>query len=256
MIEGGRYEAGDRLPSEAELTAAFGVSRATIREVLRSLETAGLVRRVHGVGTFVTKDRPPISSHFDLDLGVTEAVASQARLTIQVLKASRERAQVAVARELGLAFGSEVLWVERVIRGDDLPAAHAVDVMPWWVIERAGGPRYGGGSVYRFLEESCGVALAGGVATVTAVNATDELARLLEVQPGWALLRMEQVERSVEERAVLYSCEHYVPAVFSLTVRRSRRSLGGAPSRSGDGARKRKRRGRREGDEHRPELSS
>ena len=73
-LEQRRYGPGDRLPSEPELAAAFGVSRPTIREVLRSLETDGFVRRVHGVGTFATERRPIVSTRFDIDLGITETV--------------------------------------------------------------------------------------------------------------------------------------------------------------------------------------
>ncbi len=42
------------LPSEAELSQRFDVSRATIREALAQLEHRGVVMRRHGVGTFVT----------------------------------------------------------------------------------------------------------------------------------------------------------------------------------------------------------
>ncbi|HEY7605382.1 MAG TPA: UTRA domain-containing protein, partial [Actinomycetes bacterium] len=76
---------------------------------------------------------------------------------------------------------------------------------------------------YRFLEERCGLELAGGIADVTATNAGRSLARQLGVSPGAALLCMEQVERTADEVAVLYSREHYVPTVFNLSVRRVRR---------------------------------
>ncbi len=119
-----------------------------------------------------------------------------------------------------------MLAVERVIRADDVPAAHALDVIPGSVL--TGAARYEGGSVYRFLEERCGLELAGGMADVTAANAGRTLARQLGVSPGAALLRMEQVERTADERtaderAVLFSREHYVPTVFNLSVRRVRR---------------------------------
>src|SRR5690242_18774488 len=70
------YQPTARLPSEHDLASAYGVSRPTIREVLRSLEGDGVVRRVNGVGTFVMQVPPTVSSRFDLDLGVTEAVAA------------------------------------------------------------------------------------------------------------------------------------------------------------------------------------
>jgi GntR family transcriptional regulator len=203
---------------------AYGVSRPTIREVLRSLEGDGLVRRVHGVGTFVTQVRPAVSSRFDLDLGVTEAVAAaNQRLGIQLLRASVEPAPAAIAERLELGRATSVLWVERVIRVNDVPAAHAIDAIPQAVV---GGATYDGGSVYRFLEEQCGLGLIGGVADVTAVAADRPLARLLAIDEGAALLRIDQVERSTVDRPVLYSTEHYVPTVLNLSVRRVRH---GAP---------------------------
>jgi GntR family transcriptional regulator len=214
------YRPGDRLPSEPELASTYGVSRPTIREVLRSLEGDGLVRRVHGVGTFVTQVRPAVSSRFDLDLGVTEAVAAaNQRLGIQLLRASVERAPAAIAERLGLDRSTSVLWVERVIRINDVPAAHAIDAIPQDV---AGAAAYDGGSIYRFLEDGCGIELVGGLADVTAVAADRATARLLAVDEGSALLRIDQVERSTADRPVLYSTEHYVPTVLNLSVRRVR----------------------------------
>lgn len=49
---------GDRVPSEHELVAQFGVSRMTVNRALRELADAGLVVRVAGVGTFVAEERP------------------------------------------------------------------------------------------------------------------------------------------------------------------------------------------------------
>lgn len=221
-LEGGRYGPGDRLPSEPELAAAFAVSRPTIREVLRSLETDGFVRRVHGVGTFATERRSIVSSRFDIDLGVTETVeAANRALGVEIIRIADEPASATVADRLAIPLGSPALWIERVIRANNAPIAHAVDVIPEAVAALA-PVRYAGGSVYRFLEIDCGLRLAGGVAEVTAVNASRHLARLLDIAPRSALLRTDQVERDGDDRPLLFSSEHYVPALFTIRVGRVR----------------------------------
>ncbi len=48
----GTFPSGDPLPSERHLAERFGVSRGSIRDALRTLETIGLVETRHGQGTF------------------------------------------------------------------------------------------------------------------------------------------------------------------------------------------------------------
>jgi GntR family transcriptional regulator, transcriptional repressor for pyruvate dehydrogenase complex len=57
-IESGMIRVGERLPSESALAARYAVSRAVIREVLRSCEAAGLTVTRPGKGTFVVADHP------------------------------------------------------------------------------------------------------------------------------------------------------------------------------------------------------
>lgn len=220
---GAEYRPGDRLPAEPALASAYGVSRATMREALQSLAAVGLVQRVHGVGTFVAEVSTKVESALDLDLGVTEAVqAANQRLGVQVLRAEELAAPQEVAERLELPPASRVLWIERAILANEFPAVAAIDAIPLAVAGRA-GHGYEGGSVYRFLEKECGVVLAGGRASVTAVAADRRVARVLRIAEGAPVLRISQVERSREDSAVLYSEEHYVPNLFDLTIRRTRR---------------------------------
>jgi GntR family transcriptional regulator, arabinose operon transcriptional repressor len=73
-IQSGRLKRGDRLPSEAELVRQFGASRITIGRAVRDLQSAGLVERRAGSGTYV-KSHPASALSFGLlipDLGETE----------------------------------------------------------------------------------------------------------------------------------------------------------------------------------------
>jgi GntR family transcriptional regulator, transcriptional repressor for pyruvate dehydrogenase complex len=59
-IRTGQLQAGEKLPTEAAIMAAFDVSRTVVREAISKLQAAGLVETRHGIGTFVigTGDGP------------------------------------------------------------------------------------------------------------------------------------------------------------------------------------------------------
>ena len=72
-IATGRLRPGDRLPSEAEQARGFQVSRATVREALRSLADAGLISTVRGRGggSFVNRlDSGPVERNLSEAMGV------------------------------------------------------------------------------------------------------------------------------------------------------------------------------------------
>ncbi|MDB5807135.1 MAG: GntR family transcriptional regulator [Betaproteobacteria bacterium] len=52
-IKSGALKVGDKLPTESELVATYGVSRTVVREAISHLQAAGLVETQHGIGTFV-----------------------------------------------------------------------------------------------------------------------------------------------------------------------------------------------------------
>ena len=51
----GRFQPGDRLPSENELSSSHHVSRHTVRKALSILEQEGFIEAEHGRGTFVSR---------------------------------------------------------------------------------------------------------------------------------------------------------------------------------------------------------
>jgi GntR family transcriptional repressor for pyruvate dehydrogenase complex len=53
LVREGRLKSGDRLPPERDLAERFKVSRASVREALRALESLGLIEIRPGGGTFV-----------------------------------------------------------------------------------------------------------------------------------------------------------------------------------------------------------
>jgi GntR family transcriptional repressor for pyruvate dehydrogenase complex len=52
LIQDGTLKVGEALPSERDLAQRFGVSRGSVRDAFRMLETIGLLESRHGQGTF------------------------------------------------------------------------------------------------------------------------------------------------------------------------------------------------------------
>src|SRR5438093_12483858 len=71
-IDSGALPAGSRLLSEPALATELGVSRATLREALRAMESEGLLRRKWGSRTFVADGRR-VANSLDLSSAVTDA---------------------------------------------------------------------------------------------------------------------------------------------------------------------------------------
>lgn len=61
LLESGQWKAHDRLPSENEFAARFGMSRQTVRQTLGELEQEGWLYRRQGKGTFVAPRKPPLA---------------------------------------------------------------------------------------------------------------------------------------------------------------------------------------------------
>jgi GntR family transcriptional repressor for pyruvate dehydrogenase complex len=62
LIISGHLKPGDKLPSENELSHLLNVSRSSVREALRALESSGLIQVKSGAGAFVSDDALVINS--------------------------------------------------------------------------------------------------------------------------------------------------------------------------------------------------
>jgi GntR family transcriptional repressor for pyruvate dehydrogenase complex len=91
-IERGELKAGDQLPPERELALRFGVSRPTVRSVLRTLAAMGVVHIRQGAGTFMTAGPPTLDSgplaYLAALHGFTRRQMFEARMALEVTVAS------------------------------------------------------------------------------------------------------------------------------------------------------------------------
>jgi len=210
---------GERLLSEPELARQLHVSRATLREAMRTFEGQGLIRRRQGVGTFVV-DHPNV---IDTGLEVLESIETLAsRMSLDVSMGDLRVAQIEADSKLAKVFniepGTTLTKVSRVIYTDDRPVAYLEDIVPPHVLPESAFDQTFSGSVLDFLLKQGDSALTNSMTEVQAVIASSRIARALEIQRGDVLLNFIASLYTDEGEVIDYSLSYFLPGYFRFHV--------------------------------------
>lgn len=213
-----RTPAGQRLISEPELAKQLGVSRATLREAMRTFETRGVIRRRQGSGTYVVGKVPVI----DAGLEVLESLDTMAHrmnlaITVGELHIEQAEADQETADGLGVSVGTLLTRIRRVMCADGRPVAYLVDTLPAELLDPKDLPEKFSGSVLDFMLGR-GDPLTVSRAAISATNATAEVAKALEVQRGDVLLQFVSQLYSNGGKIVDYTVSYFIPGYFNFHV--------------------------------------
>ncbi len=215
----GELKAGAQLPSEPELARELGVSRSSLRAAIALLEADGLLRRMHGSGTFVT-DEPLLRNDLSRNFGVSEMIAA-AGLTPGTAEATTglEPAPPEVAAPFGIPPGTPLSVLRRVRTADGRPVVDSTDWCRQEVLDPSELSALKGGSVYDALAGQ-GIVIHHGVASISPTVASREAAERLNVRPGTLLLTLLQVDSTILGEVMLVSVEHHLADAFEVSVYR------------------------------------
>ena len=210
---------GDRLPSEPELARSLGVSRSTLRAGIALLEEDGLVRRLHGSGTYVAH-RPGVRNDLSRNFSVSAMIAAMGVQPGSVdERSAAELAPPHVAAALGVRAGTPVSALRRVRTADGRRVVDSTDWCRTDVISPEAICELEQGSIYAALAER-GMPVHQGIATMTPDVAMGEVAQRLGVPKGALLLTLFQVDSTADGIVVLVSQEHHLADAFEITVYR------------------------------------
>ncbi len=220
-IQQGTYAPGSQLPPELDLIAMLGVSRTTLREALRTLEEQGFIRRRRGLGTYVCERS--IVKDLSINFGISEMITQAGLISgAQESLIRRDKASAAAAAALQIAEGADVVIVDRVRTASGRSVVWSLDILS--------APRLGGEvlealhvetqSLYQYLDEQLHIRIVRGVASLSPVSATPDMADKLNVRRGTPLLRITQTDYDAADRPILYSIEYHLPDAFVFVINR------------------------------------
>jgi GntR family transcriptional regulator len=200
-VTSGRWPVGDRIPSERSLADEIGVSRATVRQALIELADAGLLEPSAQRGWFVTGQR--ISEGPNLLRSFSET-ARERGLTpgSRVLDHRLRPATLDEAEVLGLAPAADVLHLDRLRLLDGVPTAVQSTCVSLRYLPGIDTVDFEQRSLYQVMAEGYGLVATRCDYTVQAQAATEHVAALLGVDPGFPVLVGHEVTFDQQDRPV------------------------------------------------------
>jgi DNA-binding GntR family transcriptional regulator len=117
-IAGGEYRPGDRLPSEAELCTAYGVSPMTVRRAIAELVREDVAVTEHGRGTFV---KVPQLGTAIFDLAELQRYLADPAIEAHILEARIVSPSPRVTAKLAVGREDRVISIKRLLRRGEEP---------------------------------------------------------------------------------------------------------------------------------------
>jgi DNA-binding GntR family transcriptional regulator len=219
-IASARMRAGDALPTEAQLTSRFGVSRFTVREALRTLASEGLIDRKRGSGTVVAARRPALRQALSDTRALLQYAAAS---SFRISPAVETRLRPAQAALLRRPPGEPWLHIRgvRIMDGAAEPVAVTDAFLHPRFAPVAGELSSGRETLFAQLDRLAGCRIGRVTQEIQAVNATAAEAETLAIPKGSACLRIIRHYFDTADELVEMSCSVHPGTRFSYMVETS-----------------------------------
>ena len=219
-ILSGKFAVRDQFPTESELCQRYGVSRFTIREALRRLQSEGLIARKRGSGTVVQPAaarggtlHQPLSN-----VGEILQYARDTKVTYE--RAGRGPIPKAVAEQIGEDCAGD--WsIFRGLRShddDSLPIAVTDAYFHQSLDSAIAALDLAAGTLFSQIEALAGVSVGKVTQDIQAVSAPTEVANALGIKRGAAVLRIMRCYLDPKGRLFEVSVSHHPGDRFAYSM--------------------------------------
>ncbi|KWB41796.1 GntR family transcriptional regulator [Burkholderia cepacia] len=214
----GTYAPHSRMPSEHELCAAFGVSRITVRQALGDLQKEGLLFKLHGKGTFVSK--PKAFQNVTSLQGFAEAMSSMGyEIVNQVRSVRTVKADRHLATKLNVPEGAPLVEIHRVRLLNREPVSLEQTWVPEALGKRLAGADLATRDIFLMLENDCGIPLGHADVSIDAILADDEIVDALQVEESSPVLRIERLTHDASGAPIDYEYLYFRGDAFQYRLR-------------------------------------
>jgi GntR family transcriptional regulator len=190
-LDNGEWPPGAMLPSERQLCESYGIARMTVRQAISNLVAEGLLTRVQGRGTFVA--RPPLRQSLSKLTSFSEDMRDRGLLaTTRLLFREQLPASPEIAALLAVAAGTSIVQLRRLRSANGYPISIETATLRGDIAAPLLHEDLEHQSLYRLLDERCGVHMLRASQEIEAGIASEAEGRLLSVPAGAPVLRIQR----------------------------------------------------------------
>ena len=221
-ILNGTYIAHQKLPSEREMTEDYSVSRITIRQALSELQRDGLIIKINGKGTFVTKPK----AQFDVSKlsGFGESAASLGLDSFsKLISITTGKRTIDIAEKLNMKRAQAITKIERLRFLNREAIAFDTTYAAADIGERISPIELKKRDIFDILENDFGIPVCSAEVNVEAITCDESLAHYLDIEKHSAVLHIERTILGKDKLPILYENLFYRgdSFKFGLSIDRS-----------------------------------
>lgn len=214
----GSYPSHSQMPSESELGKIYKVSRITVRQALSDLQKEGLIFKIHGKGTFVSK--PKAFQNVSRLQGLAEAMSQMGYEVINQLRSFKfVAADAQIANRLKIVEGTQVAEIKRVRLINREPVSLEITYVPQALGEQLEKSDLVTRDIFLIIENDCGIALGHADLAIDAVLAEAELTQALKVEEGSPIMRIERLTHAADGTPIDFEHLYYRGDAFQYHLR-------------------------------------
>lgn len=217
----GSYQPHQQMPSESEMMSAFAVSRITVRQALNDLQNEGLIFRIHGKGTFVSK--PKAFQDLGQLQGFNESMRSKGyEAFARVISIRTVQPSAQVQEKLQLPKRAMVTELKRVRLLNREPVSLDTTYVPTAIGNRLAKEDLATRDIFVILESDYRMPLGHADLRIGSTCADELLAGHLKVEEGSPVLFIERTTHDAAGVPIDYEHLYYRGDAFQYTVRVNR----------------------------------
>ena len=198
------YVAGEKMPTENELSEQYNVSKITIRKAIQNLSDEGYVKKVQGKGTFITYKKEKM--YINKPSGFKETLSSKGHSSKnEIIQASFLNADGDISEKLSIPLNTKVVYLERLVWEDNEPMA--IDKIyiedekfPGFITKLSKDL-----SFYTILEKDYNIQPKHAVLEIDGIIAQNQHADLLKCNIGDPLFSINKISYDFEDKPIHYS---------------------------------------------------